>query len=165
MKFKDTKYGDLTGSTYDGNIDVSKTNITSLEGAPKIVNGSFYCHNTKLTSLEGAPNTVNGKFWCYITDITSLEGAPKTVQGFYCHNTKLTSLEGAPKIIKGSFWCYGTKISQDDVWTLLDLDISGEIKVPKGLKTITKDDYTLYNRLHKNLKKFIKIKELKAKLK
>ena len=49
MKFKDTKYGDLTGTTYKGNINVSFSNLTSLEGAPKFVIGHFHCNNNKLT--------------------------------------------------------------------------------------------------------------------
>jgi len=32
MKFKDTKYGDLTGQTYD--INISDMELTTLEGAP-----------------------------------------------------------------------------------------------------------------------------------
>jgi len=41
MKFKDTKYGDLSGQDYKGDIDVIGMNLTSLEGAPKSVNGYF----------------------------------------------------------------------------------------------------------------------------
>jgi len=32
MKFRDTKYGDLTGQTYEGNINASDLGLTSLEG-------------------------------------------------------------------------------------------------------------------------------------
>ena len=39
MKFKDTKYGDLTGQTYNGDINVSEQNLTSLEGALKLLQG------------------------------------------------------------------------------------------------------------------------------
>jgi len=34
MKFKDTKYGDLNGQDYKGDIDVIGMNLTSLGGAP-----------------------------------------------------------------------------------------------------------------------------------
>ena len=45
----------------------SRTNITSLEGAPETVGGNFWCtNNPKLTSLEGAPETVGWDF--YIQD-------------------------------------------------------------------------------------------------
>ena len=42
MKFKDTKYGDLTGQVYEGDIDVSDLGLTSLEEAPRIVKDSFF---------------------------------------------------------------------------------------------------------------------------
>jgi hypothetical protein len=62
MKFKDTHYGDLTGQIYDGNICVSGMELTSLEGAPEIVNGDFLCNDNNLTSLEGAPRIIKGYF-------------------------------------------------------------------------------------------------------
>jgi hypothetical protein len=33
MKFKDTKYGDLSGQHYVGDIEVDNRGLTSLEGA------------------------------------------------------------------------------------------------------------------------------------
>ena len=30
-----------------------------------MINENFYCTDNKLTSLEGAPKTVNGHFFCY----------------------------------------------------------------------------------------------------
>ena len=54
MKFKDV-YGDLSGTVYKGNLDCSYNNLTSLEGAPKVVKGVFNCSCNKLTSLEGIP--------------------------------------------------------------------------------------------------------------
>jgi len=47
MKFKDTKYGDLTGQNYKGNIIVRNMKLTSLEGAPQTVEGSFDCSSNK----------------------------------------------------------------------------------------------------------------------
>ena len=49
MKFKDTKYGDLTGQVYHGDIDVDEMELTSLEGAPKEVTGHFECYGNELT--------------------------------------------------------------------------------------------------------------------
>jgi len=111
MKFKDTKYGDLTGQNYAGHIDVSSNNLTSLEGAPQKVYGSFHCRNNNLSSLEGAPHTVQGHFHCSNNNLTSLEGAPQTVQGsFDCSNNKLTSLEHAPKTVQGYVDCGGNRL-------------------------------------------------------
>ena len=88
-------------------------NLTSLEGAPKEVNGDFdcsFCDN--LTSLEGAPKKVGGKFNCYnCSSLKSLEGSPKEVGGnFYCSDcSSLKSLKGSPKEVWGSFYCFGCK--------------------------------------------------------
>ena len=84
-------------------------NLTSLEGAPKEVGGSFYCdHCDKLETLEGAPEKVNEDFWCNdCNNLKSLEGAPKKVGGdFWCHDCNgLKTLKGAPKKVGGDFWC------------------------------------------------------------
>ena len=87
-------------------------NMTSLEGAPSVVNGVFYCYNNNLTSLEGAPSVVKGDFVCSNNKLTSLEGAPSVVKGdFVCSNNKLTSLEGAPSVVKGDFYCSYNKLT------------------------------------------------------
>ncbi len=54
MKFKDTDYGDLTGQHYNGNIHVINKQLTSLEGAPKTIQGYFDCSHNDLKTLEGA---------------------------------------------------------------------------------------------------------------
>ena len=62
---------------------------------------NFFCYNNNLTSLEGAPSVVNGNFSCSNNNLTSFEGAPSVVNGFfYCGGNKLTSLAGIHKIIK-----------------------------------------------------------------
>lgn len=88
-------------------FDCSGNNLTSLEGAPREVEGSFYCRVNKLTSLKGAPIKVGGDFDCSNNNLTSLEGAPREVAGnFDCsYNKKLTSLEGAPRKVGGNFNC------------------------------------------------------------
>jgi len=165
MKFKDTKYGDLTGKTYNGDIYVNNTNLDSLEGAPDIVKGNFCLYHNKLTTLEGAPKSVGDNFWCSDNNLTTLEGSPNNVNGFFrCIGNKLTSLEGAPKKIGGNFDCSRNKnLTQNEIYKLLDSDINGTIQVPKGLTAPTEDDYKLYKKL--GMRKFIKIKNLKAKLK
>jgi len=106
MKFKDTNYGDLSGQTYEGNINIFEMKLTSLEGAPKIVNGYFDCSNNKLTSLKFAPGKVSGNCYCHDNELTTLEGAPKEIGGFFnCEGNKLTSLEGIPKELGGIVYC------------------------------------------------------------
>jgi len=186
MKFSDTKYGDLTGQTYKGDIDVSFKKLTTLEGAPKIINGNFNCSNNKLTTLEGAPETVDGAFYCYDNNLTSLKGSPEVVEGaFWCHGNKLTSLNGSPRTVTGGFYCYGNnlttlegapesvggifncsyikKLTQLDIDKLVQYNIKGRIIVPVGLTAPTKEDYKVYKKL--GMKKFLKLKQLKDKLK
>ncbi len=62
MKFKDTKYGDLTGKTYYEDIKIMKLNIKTLKGSPKIATGSFNCNNNEITSLKNSPKRVDGWF-------------------------------------------------------------------------------------------------------
>ena len=111
MKFKDTKYGDLSGQHYDGNIDVSFLGLTSLKGAPKIVQGEFNCSNNKLISLKGAPEIVRGNFICSYNFLKSLEGAPREVNGYFdCHDNNLKTLKGAPKKVGKFFDCSGNHL-------------------------------------------------------
>lgn len=123
---------DLTGETYDGDLDISAPELYSLKGCPKVVNGDFCINSHLLTSFEYAPEVVNGRFYVRdsgkIKDLTgcpkevtgdfdiydpseivSLKGAPEKVGGrFYFgsgeyHRLKLKSLEGAPKEVGGNF--------------------------------------------------------------
>ena len=71
-------YGeDLTGQTYEGNLDCSNKNLTSLFGCPSIVTGYFNCSSNYLTSLEGSPEKVRWAFNCSHNQLTSLEGSPE----------------------------------------------------------------------------------------
>lgn len=77
MKFKDSKFGDMTGQTYNGKLDASKLGLTSLEGSPETVIGSFLVFDNNLTSLEGGPKTVTGSYYCSNNpNLTTLKGAP-----------------------------------------------------------------------------------------
>ena len=69
--------------------------------------GNLYCSNKKLTTLEGAPKKVNGDFDCTYNKLTSLKGAPKEVNGcFDCSNNDLVSLEGGPEKVEAEFTCF-----------------------------------------------------------
>ena len=80
---------DLTGQTYEGRIDCSGKDLTSLFGCPSIVTGSFYCRHNSLTTLEGAPEDVGGYFSCSNNQLTSLKGAPKEVRCGFIATIKL----------------------------------------------------------------------------
>jgi hypothetical protein len=98
--------------TVEGHFYCSNNQLTSLEGAPEVVGGYFNCSYNQLTSLEGAPKTVEGGFYCSNNQLTSLEGSPQTVEGdFNCNNNQLTSLVGAPKTVEGGFYCDGNQLT------------------------------------------------------
>jgi len=80
-----------------GNLILSDSGITSLEGCPEIVTGSFYCTNTKIQSLKDSP-LVGESFICDSCNLTSLEGSPEIVPYiFSCKKTRITSLENGPR--------------------------------------------------------------------
>lgn len=100
---------DLTGKTYDGNIDCNRCHLTSLKGAPKEVTGYFMCTENRLTSLEGCPEIVGDDFLCCDNKLlTSLEHGPKFVGGdmYDCSKCSLTSLKGAPEKMEGPLHRY-----------------------------------------------------------
>lgn len=128
MKFKNTKYGDLSNVDYEGHINVSGLGLTSLEGAPRSISGNFNCSRNKLKSLKGSPKKIEGSFNCnqnnYLFELTdgpeyvsgncevsfcrlkTLESAPAYVgTDFYCNDNELSSLKGAPKYIGRDFYC------------------------------------------------------------
>lgn len=115
----------ITGD-FDCNFN---NNLTSLKGAPMVVEGHFdcsYCENLK--TLEGAPKKVGGNFLCggcssltslkgmpevgmsigcdHCDDLISLKGAPERCINFNCSDcSSLTDLKGSPRYIKGYFIC------------------------------------------------------------
>ena len=107
------------------------SNITSLEGAPRIVKESFSideCEN--LTSLEGFPEEVGFQAYISFLNIKDLTGMPEKIKGgvkLTC-NPKLVSLKGCPKEIGGIFQCFGNK-------KLMGLEDG-----PKHVKGISVDD-------------------------
>ena len=79
--------------------------LTSLEGAPKIVGKSFHCSYNQLTSLKGAPKYVGGSFHCSDNKLTDLEGTTKEVgRNFVCLNNPLKSTKGKPESIGGELY-------------------------------------------------------------
>lgn len=146
MKFKDTKYGDLTGQTYHDNIFLGKIGVTSLEGAPKEIIGSFNCADN---------------------DLSSLEFGPEYVTGYYnaTNNPKLKNLKGCATTIKGAFWCDGSGIKQSDV---LDEIITNAIRAERYMvdKVIFNWNSSLKDDIerHKNLKTQVKSKGFRSML-
>jgi hypothetical protein len=89
----------------------TENKLTSLEGAPKEVGGDFHCSYNKLASLEGSPQKIGGDFECSFNKLTSLFGGPQKVGGnFECSYNDLASLKGAPKEVGGNFHCDGNRL-------------------------------------------------------
>jgi hypothetical protein len=99
IKLKEITNGLFVFGTIRGCVDFEGTQISSLEGSPREVQGFFdcsYCPN--LTSLEGAPDYVRDSFYC-------------------TGNSKLKSLKGGPKMVDGGFYCAdcGKKFKEKDI--------------------------------------------------
>jgi len=108
--FEGVKFGKVSG-----NFDCSLNKLTSLAGAPKVVDENFYCRDNKLTSLAGAPQEVGEGFYCEDNNLTSLVGAPQKVRGgFDCFGNKLTSLVGAPQEVGEGFYCDAFKLKEGE---------------------------------------------------
>lgn len=85
---------DLTWKNDTDDYDCRGENLTSLEGAPSSVAGSFYVDHNHLDSLKGAPVHVGGGLFCSHNRLISLEGAPSFIgESFFCSNNELTSLK------------------------------------------------------------------------
>ena len=106
-------YGDLTISDdlvvdCTGSVIVKNRNIESL--ATDMfrwgnIRGDFTCSFTQITSLEGAPEKVGGSFYCQeCINLKSLEGAPEVVGGRFvysnCPNLKITDSDRKKHRIK-----------------------------------------------------------------
>lgn len=99
------------GYVYNGSLG-TRNNIISLyiSGVTLYeVKYTYVCgYNDNLTSLQGAPRIVGLDFYCpYCENLKTLEGAPEKVGGIFdcgdCEN--LESLVGAPVEVGGRFIC------------------------------------------------------------
>jgi hypothetical protein len=84
-------------SEVTGIFSCGYNNLTSLDGCPAKIGGSFTCSgNPKLTSLRGGPQQVDQAYYANQCGLISLEGAPDRVETLHCRENKLTSLQGCP---------------------------------------------------------------------
>lgn len=154
MKFSDVRdiqygiaYGDWSKKIYKEDIFVTNNNITSLEGSPLEVIGTFDCRNNKLISLEHRPKKVS--------------------YDFYCSGNNLTSLEHRPKIIGGDFLCSYNKIINIKQEVIKNQVKAKNYVTDEGVFTFKeiKEEFEKYkNKLKEQTKKILKEnKELKLK--
>lgn len=123
LKISDNPNEDGLYEAVANKVNVKNKNITSLTNGMFIWSKvkTFYCYRcTSLTSLEGAPKEVEGDFSCIrCTSLTSLKGAPEEVGGNFdtdmCINLK--SLEGCPKKVGKDFLCanYRSWFTEEDI--------------------------------------------------
>jgi len=87
-------------------FECKSNSLTSLKGAPRIIEDGFYCSRNQLKDLKGGPEKVGWDFICRQNELTSLVGAPLSVGGiFSCYRNKLTDLKGAPRKVRFNFNC------------------------------------------------------------
>ena len=99
----------------DGAVSVRNNKLSTLKQGPKYVGKGYYCDYNELVNLEGAPEKVKESFICYYNKLTSLKGSPGKIGGvFDCCNNKLTSLADAPKEVGGMFLCYDNELKSFD---------------------------------------------------
>ena len=144
MKFKDVLdktgtplYGDLTGQVYDGNIHIANMGVTSLEGCPKYIVGSFNCSDNELTTLEYAPTGVTGYFNIVNNNLKSFKHAPTSVKGaFWADKNDIKSENIMDEIIKNGI--EASRYMIDDKVFNWNSVLSDEIKEFKKMGTSVK---------------------------
>lgn len=135
MKFKDTKYGDLSGQHYSGSIDINGLDVNDWEGCPKSFWGSFNANGCSFKDFKNAPlfkqgsdlffgnnpleSLIDMKHENDVSDFTvqnskllSFNGAPSKIRGmFHASNIKtLKSIQGLPTYVVGRFFIDGSNI-------------------------------------------------------
>jgi len=89
-----------------GSFNCNFNQLTSLEGAPKVVDGHFSANNNQLTNLEHLPQKIGGSILLEENELTCIQGLPETVNNtLSLFSNKLTSLEGCSKTVLSSFSC------------------------------------------------------------
>lgn len=85
-------------STVSGDVMWKECGLTSLEGSPTHVQGSFVVIHNQLSDLTGSPRTVGGDFHVNNNPgLKSLAGGPDQVdEGYSFTKCPVTSLEGLP---------------------------------------------------------------------
>lgn len=137
----------------NGYFDISKNNLTSLEGCPKIVARNFDCSSNQLSSLKGCPQKV-GDFNCSNNKLRNLLNLPKEIFGsFNCSNNKITSLEYCPKVIKGYFDCSSNELISLEyapkvINGYFDCSINALSNLADGPKNVQKDYICFSNNFH-----------------
>ena len=111
--FNDNQLTSLEGSPeiVDGTFDVSFNKLESLKGGPREVTGYFGCHYNQLKSMKDGPQEVKKTYWANNNQLTDLYGGPSSSQTFVCSNNNLTTLKGDVKYVEQSFLFSGNRVT------------------------------------------------------
>ena len=120
-------------------MNISYNNLKSLKDCPEEVDGSIYCsYNKKLTSLEGLPKIINGSLILAVCSIDTLVGGPDEIKGnFNLSQNKLTSLKGSPKKVEGNFTVNNNEI---DLLDGAPQEVGGDFLIYGNAINFTKED-------------------------
>ena len=79
---------------------------------PKKINkGLTLEYNSNLKSLEGMPREINGDLSCAGNSILTLKGCPQKINGnLYLSGNKITSLDDFPTDVNGNVKCFDNTI-------------------------------------------------------
>lgn len=82
-------------------FEAEERSILSVMGQqPVRFEGDFTCAGKSLISLEGAPRVVTGSFYCHRNYLDSLDHVPESMNYLNFYDNKLTSLHNIHKKIK-----------------------------------------------------------------
>jgi hypothetical protein len=73
-----------------GNVDLTRNQLTSLEGAPHEIIGSFTCNDNRLTNLDYHPLAIHGFFRCSHNPIEKFH----KLDIDYCHTIYMSKVKG-----------------------------------------------------------------------
>lgn len=115
------RFGKITGDfLINGN-----NGITSLEGSPNYVGGSFDCSCCRISTLVGSPRMVGSDFKIHQNNLTNFIGCPDDIgfnsdlKGIYCMNNQINTFKGIPEnLLDGiEFNCHGG----NPIWEIVEI--------------------------------------------
>lgn len=88
-----------------GDVELYEKNLNFIAVKFNIIEEDFGCSVNSLTSLYGAPEIVNGSFNCEKNKLVSLEYSPQTVKDNFCAaNNQLDTIKGVSRFIGYNLW-------------------------------------------------------------
>ena len=105
----------------DGDVNLSRKDLTKIPFRFGKVSGYFACSDNKLTSLEGCPKEVVEYFTCSFNKLKDLIGGPQEVGGdYYCYSNQLESLEGCAGDIGNNIFCDNNELEMLDCSSVIN---------------------------------------------